>query len=689
MKLSTSLSELRGLGPARCRELAAAGFETVGDLLFHVPTRYEDRRQISRAAEARTVGEVYTLVGRLTNVQRVRSRRRRVDLVRAIFEDDSGSIPVTWFNRSYLARQAQADHSYLICGPVTARGGGVQMVNPSCESADSSVHGGRVVPVYSAVGSLGPAFLRRILARILDALDPAALVPEHLPAPLLARRGLPPIGEALVELHRPSADADVEALNDGRGGARGRLLYGEFLDLQLVLGLVRAQRVEEVKPHRYRIDDQVREVARSILPFRLTGAQRRSVKEIVDDLQRPSPMLRLLQGDVGSGKTIVAALALVVAMESGLQTAFMAPTELLAEQHFQSLSKLLAGRYSLGLLTGSAEAIDERRRQVEAGELQLAVGTHALIQESVVFDRLGLCVIDEQHRFGVAQRQALQQKGDRPDMLVMTATPIPRSLALTAYGDLELSVIDELPPGRTPIETRIVPEAERRQAYDLLASRLEAGEQAYVVFPLIEESDKVRAASIASLGDRVRRYVGRHRSEILHGKVRPEDRDRIMRAFSTGEIKVLVATTVIEVGVDVPQATVMVIESAERFGLAQLHQLRGRVGRGAAASVCIAIHGNLGEDGELRLAAFGRTTDGFELADVDLELRGPGELLGRRQSGLPGFRLANLVRDRVWLMRAREDAAGLVARWQDDDLAALRRRIEPRAGSRYRKFAGG
>ncbi|MCZ6726063.1 MAG: ATP-dependent DNA helicase RecG, partial [Acidobacteria bacterium] len=399
--------------------------------------------------------------------------------------------------------------------------------------------------------------------------------------------------------------------------------------------------------------------------------------------------LRLVQGDVGSGKTIVAALALVVAIESGLQGCFMAPTELLAEQHFRSLSALLGSRYRLGLLTGSSRNAALLRRDLARGRIQLVVGTHALIQEGVEFRCLGLAVIDEQHRFGVTQREVLQRKGERPDVLVMTATPIPRSLALTVYGDLALSVIDELPPGRSPIKTRVVGESERAEVYGWLRRALDEGGQAYVVFPLIEESDRIRAKSIEEMGERLRGFLTGYESAIVHGRTPVEERDDLVRRFAAGEIRVLIATTIIEVGIDVPTASIMIIESAERFGLSQLHQLRGRVGRGRLESHCVAIHGPLSEKGERRLEVFASTTDGFRIAEADLEIRGPGDLLGTRQAGLPIFRVANIVLDRDWLERAREDAYELLARPADLGAEELLARVAPRAADRYERFAGG
>lgn len=689
LRLDGPLTQFRGIGPARSRALERAGFRVVRDLLFHLPARYEDRRQVSTVSQLRGDGEV-TLRGHLTEMQRVRVRRRNLSLVRGSFSDETGSLPVLWFNQPYLVDRVSPQREYLLHGALRrTKGGRLELRNPSCEPADRALHSARIVPIYPAVAGLGPIPLRRLFGRMVSQIDLVRQVGEYLPGELLRRYALPPLGQALRMLHAPDREADVEALNAYRSPAHLRLIYGELLELQLELALLRREEIRREKRHRYRIDDRTRAAARRVLPFRLTGAQRRVLKEIVDDLDSPYPMLRLLQGDVGSGKTIVAALALVVALESGLQGAFMAPTELLAEQHFRTLSELLGRHYRLALLTASAPARSQAMQGLAAGEIQLAVGTHALIQEGVEFARLGLAVVDEQHRFGVLQRKRLQSKGDLPDMLVMTATPIPRSLALTVYGDLEVSTLDEMPPGRQPIETELVPASKRREVYARLRREIEAGGQAYVVFPLIEESEKLDAASIEDLGERVRRYLGKISTAILHGRLSAEEREQIMRAFAAGDVRVLIATTVIEVGVDVPQASWMIIESAERFGLAQLHQLRGRVGRGRAASRCIAVHGRLGEVSRRRLQVFASTTDGFRIAEADLEIRGPGELLGTRQSGVPVFRAANLVRDQEWLQRARSDAKELLARQGDADSKPLFDRVRPRALSRYEQFAGG
>jgi ATP-dependent DNA helicase RecG len=681
----TPLRYLRGVGPQRAEKLAAAGLATVDDLLYHLPLRYEDRRRVVTPADVDAPG-VWTVRGELAELRLVRTRRRGFVIVRGRLIDPRGALAVTWFNQPYLLQRFADGDEVLLHGAVRPSEGSLhEMVNPSVAGGDAAT--GRIVPIYPAAAGLGPAVIGRLVEQAIAALatDPP---PERLPPDLLRRYALPTLAGALCDLHRPGAGADLGALAERSSPAHHRLVYEELLELQLELAELRSREVAVEKRHRYHVDDRTREVARRILPFRLTAAQKRVVREIVDDLRDPRPMLRLLQGDVGSGKTIVAALALLIAVESGLQGAFMAPTELLAEQHFGNLRRLLGERCRIGLFTSSSGDA-AARRALAAGEVDVAVGTHALIQQGVEFRRLALAVIDEQHRFGVAQRRLLQGKGDRPDVLVMTATPIPRSLALTLYGDLEVSVLDELPPGREPIATEIVPAGRRREIYQRLRAELDSGAQAYVVVPLIEESEEVAAASLEKLGAKLREFLAGHPSALLHGRLAAAERDAVMRAFAAGEIAVLIATTVIEVGVDVPNATWMVIESAERFGLAQLHQLRGRVGRGRRASRCVAIHGRLSEAAERRLEIFAGARDGFAIAEADLAQRGPGDLLGTRQSGLPRLRIADLVAHREWVERARADARELLPRLDEPELAPLAARVRARVRDRYESFAGG
>jgi ATP-dependent DNA helicase RecG len=670
------------VGPARAKALAGSGLRTVLDLILHLPFRYEDRRGTRPVAEAAAASS-QTFRGRLVGLRRIFTRRRSFSFVRGFVEDDSGRLPVVWFNRPYLVDQTH-EGEYLLHGPVKVAADGLELVNPSCEPAARAVHGNRIAPVYPAAGKVGAAALRQMLDGVLREVDLPTQVPETVPGELLQRYGLPPLGEALQALHdpgkNPGADADVEALNQRRSPAHLRLIYGELLEMQVALALLRRREEAEPKARSYRLGAPLRRVLAEIPPFPLTGAQKRVMQEILADLGSPHPMLRLLQGDVGSGKTIVAALALAAALESGFQGAFMAPTELLAEQHSASLARLLGDRYKSVLLTGSALEAGRLRAGLASGESRLAVGTHALFQESVEFQDLGLVVIDEQHRFGVAQRDLLRRKGNRPDLLVMTATPIPRSLALTAYGDLAVSTLDELPPGRSAVRTELAPARQSREIYRRLRAAVVAGERAYVVAPFIEES-LLDAVSLADVETRVREALKGFPVATVHGRMPAAERERALRAFAAGEVKALVATTVIEVGLDVPAATWMVIESAERFGLAQLHQLRGRIGRGSGPSTCIAIHGRLSEAAVRRLEIFAATTDGFEIAERDLALRGPGDLLGTRQAGLPSLKVARLPEDWDWLVRARDDARELLGRLEDPALKILEEKVAACASS--------
>jgi ATP-dependent DNA helicase RecG len=685
--LATPLLALRGVGPARSRALAERGYRTVGDLLHHLPFRYEDRRTLSKIAELSEPGE-YTFQGRLSSLSRVRLRRRGLSMVRGALEDESGQLAAVWFNRPYLPNQVEEGAEYLLHGTVRSRGETLELINATCERPEAASVTRGVVPIYPAVAGLGPATLRGLIDRSLALADLPSSLADDLPRELLARHDLPKLGEALLELHRPPTDVDVEALNERRSPAHRRLIYGELFDQQLELGLSRAAVRRRSKPHRYAALARLEGLTATLPPFELTGAQKRAVSEIWADLGREQPMQRLLQGDVGCGKTIVAVLALVAAVESGLQAALMAPTEILAEQHHRSLLELLGDRYRLTLLTGSTDDSALARSELASGEAQIVIGTHALIQRRVAFERLGLVVVDEQHRFGVAQRQKLQSKGERPDLLVMTATPIPRSLALTLYGDLDLSVIDELPPGRQPVKTRVVPSSKRGRVYEWLDSRLAGGSRAYVVIPLIEESERVEAASIARVGAQLARKLSTHAPAVLHGRTPLAERQAILHDFARGRVRVLIATTIVEVGLDVPQADIMIIESAERFGLSQLHQLRGRVGRGSKASRCVALHGKLSPEGSSRLEAFEATTDGFEIAEADMRIRGPGDLLGTRQSGVPMFRLADLARDRRWLEDARNDARELL-RERAESYPRLWERIQGRQEGRFDRLTGG
>jgi ATP-dependent DNA helicase RecG len=671
--LGREVGTLKGVGPRREADLASAHVRTLEDLLYRFPFRYEDRGQPSRIAELRP-GATAAVVGTIRRCGLRPTRRPGFTIFEAALADETGTLTAVWFNQRFLRDVFQPGQRVALFGKIERRGAaGVQITSPDYEILDGAdeddeapgIHTGRIVPVYERIGSLTPRVQRSLVWEALGALpDP---LEDWLPEPVRAGRQWPALDVALRETHFPSPGTDLVALAACRTPAQVRLVFEEFFSFQLGLALKRQQADAQRKPFVVRVDDRIRQSARAILPFPLTPGQREAVRTIVEDMQRPCPMNRLLQGDVGAGKTIVALLAAIVAIENRLQVALMAPTEILAEQHAQTLRRLLSGsRIQVALLTGSTGAADRRllRKGIEHGLVPLVVGTHALAQEAARFKALGLVIIDEQHRFGVVQRAELRRKGLAPDVLVMTATPIPRTLALTTYGDLDVSVIPDRPPGRTPVTTTVRPESKRQAAYGFVQAQLEQGRQAYIVYPLVEESEKVdlRAAATEMAEHLAQEVFPSYRVSLLHGRLSPDIKERVMGAFAAGEIHVLVATSVVEVGIDVPNASVMVIEHAERFGLAQLHQLRGRVGRGAHASWCVLLYQSpLSDEARLRLKAIAETTDGFVIAERDLAIRGPGDFFGTRQSGLPALRLGDLVRDRALMEDARTAAVAWLA----------------------------
>jgi ATP-dependent DNA helicase RecG len=661
--LQSPVQYVKGVGPQRAAALAHAGVLTVEDLLLHVPLRYEDRRQLARVADLRP-GMKVSVAGEIV-VAGLR-RTRRMALYEVRLADGSGRLKAIWFNQPFLRETLPRGRRVVLFGSVEREGFGSRqlvMTSPQYERLDSGeapgAHVGRIVPVYEKLGPLGGKALRRILAHLAEGLPDN--LPDPLPGPLRERLGVIGRAEALRRVHHPTPDDDPEALNAFRGPALTRLILEELFLYQLGLASRRRGRRELRKGAAFPVTPAARERVKRILPFPLTAAQKRVLREIAEDLGSLHPMNRLLQGDVGAGKTLVALLAMVVVLEHGAQAAFMAPTEILAEQHFLTLRRLLArSAYAVELLSSARKGRDREDAllRVASGEAQVVVGTHALIQEDVRFRRLGLAVVDEQHRFGVLQRDDLRRKGYEVDVLVMTATPIPRTLALTAYGELDTSVLDEKPPGRTPVRTLLRTASERREVVEMARGAVADGRQAYVVYPLIAESEKledVRAATQAV--QEWRSALRGARVGLLHGRMKQEEKDEVMAAFARGDVQVLVSTTVVEVGVDVPNASLMIVEHAERFGLAQLHQLRGRVGRGPAASTCVLLaHGRLSEPARVRLETMTATDDGFAIAERDLELRGPGDFFGTRQWGMPRFRVAHLVRDRELLERARAEA---------------------------------
>ena len=704
LQLGTSVQYVKGIGPRLAELLAAKGIQTLDDLVHYLPFRYEDRLNPRGIAELRP-GEMATVIAEVRTSGLFRTRRM------PIFQMTAGQgrtrLKCIWFNATYLRDKFKPGQIVALYGKVEEdyRGGELQLTQPQFEiigeaSDDNgsdaaeqklaaSLEIGRVVPIYESAGQgrLTSRWFRRIIHAALENL-PADL-PDPIPA--LVRRHLNLISprEALQKVHWPEPGEIMQDLQSSRTPAHVRLIFEELFFVELGLELKRREQKAQTGIA-FRLDDRARAAIKKILPFHPTAAQKRVLKEIASDMEKPYPMRRLLQGDVGSGKTIVAFEAAIIAIENGYQVALMAPTEILAQQHYFSARRILeSAGYRVVLLTGSMEDDRKRetRRHIAQGDAQLVIGTHALIEQKVEFAKLGMVIVDEQHRFGVLQRFKLMKKskedrgarvetGDspvrsepssaaspEPDVLVMTATPIPRTLALTLYGDLDVSVIDEMPPGRTPIITRCVSDERSAEVWDFVRKQVAAKHQVYVVYPVIEENEETELkAAMKMYKELSKRIFPDLRVAVLHGRMEPDLKEHVMRLFQKGEVDILVSTTVIEVGVDVANATMMIIEHAERFGLAQLHQLRGRIGRGAAKSYCVLMTGGkISEDGERRLDAMVRTNDGFQIAELDLELRGPGEFFGTKQAGMPSFQVANLIRDRQLIESAKREAAAVLA----------------------------
>jgi ATP-dependent DNA helicase RecG len=672
ISLQTNIQMVKGVGPQRAELLAQRGIYTLEDLLNYLPFRYEDRIHFSKIKDVQPNG-TYTLRARVMSGQAVRGMYGRDAIYHLLVQDDSGSLPCKFFHGGYLEGRLKPGQELILHGKVEIdkqRPARREMVNPQIEVLSGeevdSTEMGRIVPIYEAVGTFGSRQIRRAIYATLQNLDQHIV--DVLPSDLLQRMDFPSRRDAIIRTHFPPPEESLEALNLFRSPAQRRLIFEEFFLYQLSLALGRkATRKENAIPFRVR-EDKVRDALKKILPFKPTAAQKRVLAEIAADLERPVPMNRLLQGDVGSGKTIVALQAAVIAIENGCQAALMAPTEILAVQHYLSARRILApGGYHVELLISGLKSAEKAavRERIRSGEAQLVIGTHALIEENVEFHRLGFAAIDEQHRFGVLQRKKLMDKavkhGHAPHVLVLTATPIPRTLSLTLYGDLDVSIIDELPPGRTPIETRMTTQSHLPGVWESLRREVQAGHQAYVVYPVIEESKLELKAAMKEYEHLSNKVFPKFKVGLLHGRLSSEEKEDVMQRFRRNEVQILVATTVVEVGVDVPNATVMVIEHAERFGLSQLHQLRGRIGRGAQKSHCILVaQGRLTEDGRARLETMVRTNNGFEIAETDLQLRGPGEFFGTRQSGEMGFHIASPLRDREVLESARKEAFSLV-----------------------------
>ena len=690
LRLDSDIQYVKGVGSRRGALLNSRGVRTVGDLLLRIPRAYQDRATFASLASLRA-GQDAAVHAKIYRTRAIQTHTRG-RILEVVITDGTSFAYAKWFHGGSLsmARGFTAGRQIVLYGRVDRDNRESKLVffNPEFELLDEaeetpgsgSLDVGRIVPIYEEMGGMTSRQLRRITwAALADLVSP---LDDPIPPALRSEHGFPDLRSCLQRIHFPVAGDDIGELNRRASPSHRRLIFEEFFLLELVFAL-RKKQSQLARGVRFETSDAIRSSVKKILPFHPTVAQKRVLKEIVEDLKAPHPMNRLLQGDVGSGKTIVAFEAVVVAVENGYQAAIMAPTEILAEQHYLNAKRVLAPLgYSIGVVRRGIKKAEKAKlfEDLAAGNIQVVIGTHVLFEESTVFRKLGLVIIDEQHRFGVIQRLRLMAKGDQPNTLVMTATPIPRTLAMTLYGDLDLSVIDEMPPGRSPIKTIHATERDAQDIYGRLAAEMQKGRQCYVVYPLIEESEKMDLKSATEGFEKLSKVFEDRRVALLHGRLKSEEKEAIMRAFAAGNLDVLVATTVIEVGVDVANATIMVIEHAERFGLAQLHQLRGRVGRGSQSSLCVLMTPmKIGETARERIDAMVATTDGFRLAEVDLRLRGPGEMAGIRQSGLPEFRIANLMEDSVMLAIAQSEAKKFVD--SEDQVQRLLKELSARSSS--------
>jgi ATP-dependent DNA helicase RecG len=656
--LADPVRYIKGVGPAREAMLARLGVNTAEDLLFFFPARYEDRRNLA-SLDSLAEGETVSVAARVAALERRKTFKKNLTVITALISDGRSMARAVWFNRPGLEKVLLPGVRVLLYGRVEYRGGPVQLTNPEFEILDEDEDEKKslvIAPVYPATAGLSQKALRKITSAALEDFLP--LLDEYLPEDLRSRLDLANVAESVRELHYPAS-------REGWKAARRRLAFDEFFLLQTGLALRRKRAGDWAPPAPSLPPGRLVKECLNRLPFALTEGQKKAAEEIFADMSRTAPMHRLLQGDVGSGKTAVALLALMAALDGGRQGAFLAPTEILARQHYQRLSPMIeALGFRCARLTGALPAGERREAEqgLESGEIPVAIGTHALLSETTVFARMGVAIVDEQHRFGVLQKHAFKSKGESPHVLVMTATPIPRTLTLTVYGDLAVSVIKDLPPSRIPVQTRTVPAQKMEGLLAFIEERVRAGERCYWICPLIEESETL---DLAAAEARFAELSGRFSSlgvGLLHGRLPQAEKEKVMGDFQKGALSVLVSTTVVEVGVDVPEATIMVVEDAVRFGLSQLHQLRGRVGRGRAQSWCFLLASPATPEARQRIEAFCATSDGFALAEADLRLRGPGEVCGVRQSGVTDFRVADLIKDRAILDTARSEAFALVER---------------------------
>ncbi len=666
-KLSLPVRYVKGVGPKLSSLLQKKGLTTVEDMIYFLPRKYEDRRVVKTISATRP-GVKETVVGVVQSAYIRPYRRRKVFEVQVT--DETGALTAKWFHGNYpfLKKILERGRRVIFTGEIKGSLFEKELIHPDFEvleeDDDHLLHFKRIVPIYSETEGLGQKNLRRIMKHVVD--DFTGYVLSPLPEDILKRQGLQDMGQAIRTVHFPEGDSDIEALNGMKSEAHRRVIFDEFFFFELGMalrkkgtllhaGIPLASKGEGLKTFFQR------------LPYALTAAQRRVIAEITGDMEKAVPMHRLLQGDVGCGKTVVSMAAMIVACENGCQAAMMAPTEILAEQHHRNIANWAnAQGLKTAILTGSLKASERKKAYaaIEQGEVDITVGTHALIQEGVKFRKLGLAIVDEQHRFGVVQRALLREKGPHPHVLVMTATPIPRTLAMTVYGDLDVSVIDEMPPGKKPVKTKIFYEKERQRVYEIIRKEILKRNQVFIVYPLVEESENVDLRDATRMAEHLQQDVyPEFEVGLIHGRMKSREKEGVMDRFLAKDIHLLVSTTVIEVGIDIPQASLMVIEHAERFGLAQLHQLRGRVGRSDIPSYCILMSGHPASDvSAMRLRVMEETTDGFRIAEEDLAIRGPGEFLGTRQSGLPDFRVANILRDGRILNEARQEAFRLIER---------------------------
>jgi len=658
LNTDTPIQYVKGVGPKRAMLLNKLGIKTLQDTLYYLPWRYEDRKNLKKIGDL-CYGTLQTTMGEVVSTEVITTARKKMKIFELSVMDNTGLLRCRWFNQPYMERFFKKGQKIILSGIVRGNpfGFGFEMENPDFEYLENEnrfIHTLRIVPVYKATEGLTSKQLRTLMFNTVNSY--VHYTEDFMPQGILQRNDLLPLRKAIKETHFPEEFFDMDTLNRGVSPAHRRLVFDEFFLLQLGLALTKKKEVSE-KGISFKDNKGIlfNEFLKR-LPFELTDAQKRVLKEIMTDMQRPMPMNRLLHGDVGCGKTVVALSAMLIPVDNGYQACLMAPTEVLAEQHFINVHKIIEELgVKVALLTSSirAKPFDEIAR----GKIPIVIGTHSLIQEQVRFKHLGLAVIDEQHKFGVIQRADLRKKGFNPDILVMTATPIPRTLALTLYGDLDISVIDELPKGRIPVITKVFFPGQKGEVYSLINRELTKGRQVYIVYPLIEESEKLDLKCVEEGAAALRKIFPTKRIALIHGRIRQEERENIMAGFKSGDIDILVSTTVIEVGVDVPNASLMLVVHAERFGLAQLHQLRGRIGRGNYESYCLLMaYPPLGEDAKRRLKAMEAMADGFKIAEEDLRIRGPGEFFGTRQSGMPDLKVANIIRDIEILETARKEA---------------------------------